>query len=463
MRLKPRLQLVLLLAVAAAAAIAYYRYRPDVGRLVGLRPEPASALAERTKAEFVHAWNGFKAHAWGHDELAPLSLAPRDWHDVPLLMTEVDSLDALLMLGLDEEAARTKTHILTALSFDEDITVKVFEITIRLLGGLLSAHQMTGDPKLLALAEDLGNRLLPAFDSPTGMPYRFVNLKTGETSGAETNPAEVGTLLLEFGTLGRLTGRDEFYDRAKQALVALYDRRSPATGLVGDWISVESGEYTGTTSHVGGGIDSYYEYLLKCERLFGDADCGRMWKDGVAAVNRYLADEVDGGLWYGEADMTTGARTATTYGALHAFFPAVLALGGDLERARRLQESGFRMWTLTGVEPEELDYSTMTITSESYQLRPELVESAYYLFHYTKDPRYQEMGRTVLDGLIARCRTESGYTTLRSVKTWEKGDRMHSFLLTETFKYLYLLFDPSAVDFEAVVFNTEAHPLRRTW
>ncbi len=462
MSLKQRLVLVLLLAIALAATVVFYLYRSDAGRL-GIRPESPSVLAERTKAEFVHAWDGFKERAWGHDELAPLSLAPRDWHAVPLLMTEVDSLDALLIMGLDEEATRTKTHILATLSFDQDITVKVFEITIRLLGGLLSAHQMTGDPKLLALAEDLGNRLLPAFDSPTGMPYRFVNLKTGETSGAETNPAEVGTLMLEFGALGRLTKRDEFYDRAKRALVELYARRSPATGLVGDWINVETGAYTGTTSHVGGGIDSYYEYLLKCERLFGDADCGRMWKDGVAAVNRYLADEVDGALWYGEADMATGARTATTYGALHAFFPAVLALGGDLDRARRLQESGYRMWTLAGVEPEELDYSTMTITGESYQLRPEFVESAYYLFHYTKDPRYQEMGRTVLDSLVARCRTDYGYTTLRSVKTWEKGDRMHSFLLTETFKYLYLLFDPSAVDFDAVVFNTEAHPLRRTW
>jgi mannosidase alpha-like ER degradation enhancer 2 len=462
MTAKRLLVLVSLLALAAAGLA--YRYLPGLRDLPALHwPETGPALAERARTEFVHAWDGFKLHAWGHDELAPLSLEPRDWHDDTLLMTQVDSLDALIILGLDEEAARTKADILNTLSFDKDITVKVFEITIRLLGGLLSAHQLTGDPKLLVLAEDLGTRLLPAFDSPTGMPYRFINLKTGETSGAETNPAEVGTLMLEFGTLGRLTKRDEFYDRAKRALVALYDRRAPTTGLVGDWINVETGEYTGTTSHIGGGIDSYYEYLLKCERLFGDPDCGAMWKDSVAAVHAYLADEVNGSLWYGEADMVTGKRTATTYGALHAFFPAVLALGGDLERARRLQDSGFRMWTLAGIEPEELDYSTMTITSGSYQLRPEFIESAYYLFHYTKDPRYQQMGLAALDSLVARCRTDSGYATLRSVETGEKGDRMHSFVLTETFKYLYLLFEPSAVDFDAVVFTTEAHPLRRTW
>ncbi len=73
------------------------------------------------------------------------------------------------------------------------------------------------------------------------------------------------------------------------------------------------------------------------------------------------------------------------------------------------------------------------------------------------------LGRTFLDDLIKYCRTDNGYTVLRDVVTKEKGDRMHSFLLAETLKYLYLLFEPEALDFNHVVFNTEAHPLRRTW
>jgi mannosidase alpha-like ER degradation enhancer 2 len=288
----------------------------------------------------------------------------------------------------------------------------------------------------------------------------YVNLRTGKTSGSESNPAEIGTLILELGTLSRLTKRPVFFDKAKRALVEL-ERRRAKTGLLGEGIDVETGRFTNTTSHVGGGIDSYYEYLLKCERLFGDRDCGAMWRRGIRAVNRHLADDGPGGLWYGEADMATGRRTATTYGALHAFLPSVLALGGDLDRARRLQESGFRMWTLHGIEPEALDYRAMRVLSPAYQLRPEIVESAYYLHHYTKDARYLEMGRTFLEDLGRHCRTNDGYTILKSVVTKEKGDLQHSFFLAETLKYLYLLFAPEALDFDAVVFNTEAHPLRR--
>lgn len=186
-----------------------------------------------------------------------------------------------------------------------------------------------------------------------------------------------------------------------------------------------------------------------------------MWRASVAAINKHLADDGPSGLWYGVSDMKTGARTATTYGSLHAFFPAVLALGGDIERARRLQDSGFKMWILHGIEPEELDYAAMKVKSPGYQLRPEIIESAYYLSHYTSDPRYLDMGRVFLESLQKYCRTDSGYTVLRSVVTKEKGDRMHSFWLAETLKYLYLLFQPDAIDFEKVVFNTEAHPMRR--
>ena len=154
-------------------------------------------------------------------------------------------------MGLDDEAAKTRDYIAKNLSFDHDIYVKNFEITIRLLGGLLSNYQLTGDKRLLALAEDLGNRLLPAFNSPTGMPYVFVNLKTGATRDAVSNPAEIGTLLLEFGTLSKLTGNPIYYDKAKRALVAVYDRRSPI-GLVGTTINVETGEWVDKTSHISG-------------------------------------------------------------------------------------------------------------------------------------------------------------------------------------------------------------------
>jgi mannosidase alpha-like ER degradation enhancer 2 len=366
-------------------------------------------------------------------------------------------------MGLKDEAEKAKALIVEKLSFDKDISVKNFEVTIRLLGGLLSGYQMTGDERLLRLAEDLGTRLLPVFDSPTGMPYMFVNLKTGKTKGARSNPAEIGTLLLEFGTLGKLTKKPVFFDKAKNALAQLYNRRSKL-GLVGEEIDVETSQWVSRASHVGGGIDSYYEYLLKCSILFGDKDCGRMWRESLGALNRRLADDTADGLWYGQVDMDTGQRTATEFGALHAFLPAVLALGGDLRRARRLEDSCFRMWTTHGIEPEVIDYRTMKVVSPGYQLRPEIIESAWYLSRATKDPRYLAMGRRFFDDLVARCRTDDGYTVLKSVVTGEKGDLMPSYFLAETLKYLYLLFAPdTTLDLTHAVLNTEAHPLRRTW
>ena len=444
----------LLAAVAAFATHGCGSSRQD---------EHARQIAARVRTEFLHAWNNYGRYAWGHDVLRPLSKTAHDWYGQSLLMTPVDALDTLVLMRLDAEAARARSLIVSDLSFDRDIYVKNCEITIRLLGGLLSSYQLTGDKRLLSLAEDLGNRLLPVFNSPTGLPYVYVNLHTGQTRDAVTNPAETGTLLLEFGTLSKLTGRPVFYEKAKRALVETFKRRSPL-GLVGESINVETGVWTSTDSHISGGIDSYYEYLWKCWLLFGDKDCRDMWDASIPAVNKYLPDEIGGGLWYGHADMQTGKRTKTIYGALDAFFPGLLALSGDLKRARRLQASSFKMWNLYGIEPESLNYKTMRVVSGSYHLRPEIVESTYYLYHYTDDPDYRRMGEKMFDDFVKYCRTEAGYAALADVISKQQRDEMESFVLAETFKYFYLLFaPPETLQFDKVIFNTEAHPLRRMW
>jgi Glycosyl hydrolase family 47 len=429
-------------------------------------------LAAEVKAEFLHAWSGYKQYAWGHDDLKPLSRTYHDWYAQPLLMTPVDALDTMILMGLEDDVARTHRYIVENLSFDKDISVQNFEVTIRLLGGLLTNYQLTRDQRFLSLAKDLGNRLLPVFDSPTGMPYRYVNLKTKAVRDPVSNPAETGTLLIEFGTLSKLTGDPVYYEKAKRALVATFERRS-SIGLVGEWINVETGAWTNTDSHISGAIDSYYEYVLKCSLLFGDQDCKKMWLESIAAINKYLADDVTRKLpgpltlqqlWYGHADMNTGKRGATTYGALDAFFPAVLALSGDLKRAQRLQDSSFFMWKFADIEPEEFDYRAMKIASPGYPLRPEIVESTYYLYHYTKDPAYLLMGERLWRDFVTYCRTDNGYAALKSVATKEQADSMPSFLFAETFKYFYLLFSPpKTLPFDEVIFNTEAHPIKRTW
>src|SRR5213080_1414672 len=445
---------VVLLAAAVACAIhGCAKTRED---------EHAQQLASRVRDEFLHAWNNYERYAWGHDALRPLSKTAHDWYGQSLLMTPVDALDTLILMHLDAEAERARSLIATDLSFDRDIYVKNFEIAIRLLGGLLSSYQLSGDKRLLRLAEDLGNRLLPVFNSPTGLPYVYVNLRTGQIRDPVTNPAETGTLLLEFGTLSKLTGKPVFYENAKRALVETFKRRSPLC-LGGESINVETGEWTSTDSHMGGGIDSYYEYLWKCWLLFGNKDCHDMWEASIPTVNKYLAEEIRGELWYGHADMHTGKRTKTEYGALDAFFPGLLALSGNLEGARRLQSSSSKMWNLHDIEPETLDYKTVRVIDGRYQLRPEIVESAYYLYHFTGDPEYRRMGEKMFDDFVKYCRADSGYAALADVTTKQQVNGMESFVLAETFKYFYLLFaPPETLQFDKVIFNTEAHPLKGT-
>lgn len=429
--------------------------------LVPAAAQDRSPYADSVVAQFRHAWNGYRTHAWGHDALKPLSRTSHDWYGTSLLMTPVDAFDTMLMMGLNDEAAEAKQLILSRLSFDVDVEVQAFEVVIRLLGGLLSAYELDGDRRFLAMASDLGDRLLPIFESPTGLPFRYVHLRTGAVRDSVNNPAEIGTLLLEFGMLSHHTQNPVYHRKARRAIDVLYSRRS-SIDLVGTWIDVVSGDWKNTTSHVGGAIDSYYEYLLKGSILFNDTTLRRMYDIHMAAVNRFVADTVNGALWYGRVDMQSGNRLSRRYGALEAFMPGMLLLGGDLQRAKALQASGYMMWNLHGIEPEGLEYGTMSVIHPGYPLRPEIIESAYYLWSATRDPVYREMGETFYRDLVRFCRTDAGFAHLKNVVTKEKEDAMESFFFAETLKYLYLLFaEEDAFDLAGHVLNTEAHPYKK--
>jgi len=446
----------LLIACLAALASCAARAAP-----APLSDAHSAQMAAEVKAEFLHAWRGYREYAWGHDALKPLSRSPKDWYGVSLLMTPVDALDTLILMGLNREAHEARELIATRLSFDQDIEVKHFEIVIRLLGGLLSAYQLRNDARLLKLADELGRRLLPAFDSPTGLPYVYVNLRSGATRGNISNPAEAA-LILEYGTLSRLTGKPVYLERAQRALRAVFARRSKLD-LVGERFDVESGAWTNTRSHIGARIDSYYEYLWKCWRLFADTQCHAMWETSSAAALRYYPQQVGGTLWYGQADMDSGAVVGSEYGALDAFFPGLLAYSGHLEEAQRLHAASVQMWRLQGIEPETYDFRAQRITDAAYPLRPEIIESTWYLYRMSGNPEYRVLGEALFRDFRRYCRSAAGYAALSDVRTKEQADDMESFVLAETFKYFYLLFaPPRTLDLEAVVLNTEAHPLRIT-
>lgn len=418
-------------------------------------------MAEKIKGEFLHAWKGYKKYAWGYDALLPLSKKPHNWYKKSLLMTPVDAFDTMILMDLTDEASEAKDIILKDLDFNVDMEVQNFEVSIRVLGGLLSAYELDGDRKFLSLAEDLAQRLMKAFNSPTGMPYRYVNLKTGATSGLISNPAEIGTYLIEYGTLSKHTGNPVYFQTAMKAMTALYALRSPLN-LTAEAINVETGAITSPVSHISGCIDSYLEYMLKGSILFSNEKLSSMWSLTIDAANKYLAETTVDGLWYGQAEIYSGKRIGTNYGALDAFFAGSLAMDNDLKKAADLQKSNYRMWMIHGIEPEVMNYTTMKVENPSYLLRPENFEAAYYLYQYTNDTRYQEMGKAMFENLIKFCRTDEAYAALKDVTTKEKQDSMESFFFAETLKYAFLLFsDQEKMNFHEVIFNTEAHPYRK--
>ena len=445
-------------AIIFIVILSLFACTPESPESTATNGEDQQTLAEKVKAEFMFCWNSYKENAWGYDEVLPISGAGSNWYDESLLLTAVDALDTLVFMGEEEEAKRTADYLAANLSFEKDIEVKSFEIVIRVLGGLLSGYQLTEDERLLALAVDLGDRILPTFESPTGMPYMLVNLKTGAVNGAVTNPAEIGTIQMELGLLSKLTGNDIYYEKAKRATRECFNRRSEID-LIGQRINVETGEWVVDTCHLGGEIDSYFEYLIKCYLLFGDEEYKEMFDVLFPALLKHLAWEVDGELWFGQVNMHSGEKTASIWGALESFFPGLLIIGGETEKAARLHNAWFAKWQEFGIEPESYDFVKKEIISPSYYLRPEIIESAWYLWKETGEEKYKQMGQVFYDSLKQHCRSQYGYAELSDVVSKTKRDRMQSFLLAETFKYLYLLaLEDEHPLLKDAVFSTEAHP-----
>ena len=421
-----------------------------------------AAQCEKIKSACSHAWKGYKKYASGFDALKPISKKGLNWYGVSFLMTPVDAFDTFFLLGMQKEADEAREMVVSSLEFDVDKEVQLFEVNIRLMGGLLSSYELSNDKRLLALAMDLGKRLLPAFNSPTGMPYRYVNLKTGKTRDSLSNPAEIGTYLLEFGKLTGYTKDSNYYRAAKKAAFEVYRRRSDID-LVGTTINVNTGDWKNTESQIGARIDSYYEYLYKAWLLFGDKDCKLAWETHNKAIKKYLLTEVKSGWYFTRVDMKSGKETHSLYGALDAFYAGILALSGDTTTARKIQKGNYYMWRTFNIEPEEFNFRTDSVLYPEYPLRPENIESCFYLYRKTHDQQYLRMGQRMITDILEKCKTNAGYAEMKNVKTLEKSDSMESFFLAETLKYAYLLFAPeSTISLDKIVFNTEAHPFRIT-
>jgi mannosidase alpha-like ER degradation enhancer 2 len=262
---------------------------------------------EQSSKLFYHAYDNYLKYASNYDELKPLSCTGvNSWSSSSL--TLIDSLDTLIVLGNYSEFRRVSEYIVENIDFDKDINVSVFETNIRIVGGLLSAHLLShkagvnyvGFPcngPLLQLAEKVARKLLPAFDTKTGMPYGTVNLKYGvpESETSITCVAGIGTFIVEFGALSRLTGDPVFEEVAANALFSLFNHRSQI-GLFGNHIDVMTGVWTAQDSGIGAGVDSFYEYLIKGAILLNRPEFMEMFNEGRKALDKYLNKD-DWQIW----------------------------------------------------------------------------------------------------------------------------------------------------------------------
>jgi len=446
-------------------------------------------LQLRFEAEdmFYHAYNAYMENAWPADELMPLSCRGRYRGKEPsrgdiddamgnFSLTLIDSLDMLVVLGDIEEFENAVKKVVDTVTFDNDIVVSVFETNIRVVGGLISGHVLAElvqsrssqlswyRGELLNMAVDCANRLLPAFNSSTGLPYPRVNLKTGlqgVNSIQQTCTACAGSMILEFAALSRLSGEKIFENKASKAMDVLWAARHRQSNLVGNVLNVNTGDWVRRDSGVGAGIDSYYEYVAKAYVLLGEEKYLERWNSHYSAVMKYLGA---GPLMMDVHMHRPNTNSKHFVDALGAFWPGLQVLMGDLKPAIEQHEVLHQIMKRHNFIPEAVT-SDFQVHWGQHLLRPEFVESTYFLYKATQDPHYLEVGRDVLKALQKHARVTCGYAAVKDVRTLQHEDRMDSFVITETFKYLYLLFakeEDMFLDISQFVFTTEAHLLPLT-
>ena len=416
---------------------------------------PDAAIAAAVRTEFLHAWNGYARIAWGRDELRPQSATAHDFFadGTTFGLSIVEALDTLYVMELDRELERATRWIDAHLTFDVDVEVSMFEAMIRLVGGLIAGFKATGDTLFLTRARDIADRLMPCFvKSPTGAPYRYVNLRTGAVRGAVSNLAEMGTNLLEYGELSLITGDSRYHAASMRAYEAVMARQSPI-GLLATWFDLERGVFVKPDDDAPNPpADSFYEYLWGGWQMLGEARCREWYRSLTAAMMRYHADRTTGALWFRNVDAATGAALTPTQSELDAFYAEILAKGGDRSSGSAYYDAFTTVADRYGLIPESFDFRTLTAIDPGNQLRPEYANAAFDLWFLTNDERFRTTAYRYFLALQTHCRVANGYTIVTDVRTrpMRLGDLLPAYAFAENFKYLYLLFartprfDPTA-------------------
>ncbi|XP_038653458.1 mannosyl-oligosaccharide 1,2-alpha-mannosidase IA-like isoform X1 [Scyliorhinus canicula] len=463
------------------------RYPPLLEAGTEPADQDARSRREKVKEMMKFAWDNYRQYAWGTNELKPLS---KSGHSSGLFggllgATIVDSLDTLYIMGLQEEFREAREWVETNLDFSVNGEVSVFEVTIRFVGGLLSAYYLTGDELFKVKAIELGEKLLPAFNTPTGIPWALINLRSGVgrnwgwASGGSSILAELGTLHLEFVHLSEVSGNPKFAEKVMKIRKVL-NRLEKPHGLYPNYLSPVTGHWGQHHVSIGGLGDSFYEYLIKAWLMSDktDEEAKTMYYEALQAIEANLVRKSSSGLTY--IAEWRGGILDHKMGHLACFSGGMLAMGADdaptdlskhyMELAAEItitcHESYRRSATRLGPEAFRFDGGADAVATRMndkyYILRPEVVETFMHMWRFTHDPKYREWGWETVQALEQHCRVEAGFSGIRDVYSSlpHHDDVQQSFFLAETLKYLYVLFsEDELLSPDHWVFNTEAHPL----
>eukprot|EP01116_Phalansterium_solitarium_P018710 TRINITY_DN5057_c0_g1_i1.p1 TRINITY_DN5057_c0_g1~~TRINITY_DN5057_c0_g1_i1.p1 ORF type:complete len:606 (-),score=254.80 TRINITY_DN5057_c0_g1_i1:179-1996(-) len=430
------------------------------------------------KKAMQHGYGAYERIAFGTDELLPLDGRSNNW--MGLGLTILDSLDTLWIMDMKDEFGRAREWIAANLDFNKNRDVSLFETTIRVMGGLLGAFELSRDKLFLDKARELADRFLPAFNTPTGIPRCAVNLQNGQShnpswTGGASILSEVGTLQLEFTYLAHHTGQSHYRDTAIKVFDVL-DRATKPDGLYSVYVSPDNGQFTRQHVTLGALGDSFYEYLLKMSVMTGETRWRQMYDAAANAIRgrlvqksnpnklTYLAELIGGQLHHKMDHLVCFAGAMF---ALASDGSSGAAKAADLELAAGITETCWQMYarTATGIAPEIIKFEggndfIVPNDAHHYLLRPEAVEALFYMWRYTHDQKYRDWGWSIFTAIEKYCRVQNGYSGIRDVtSTTPTHDNLQqSFFLAETLKYLYLLFsDDSLIPLQDYVFNTEAH------
>ncbi|XP_013920349.1 PREDICTED: ER degradation-enhancing alpha-mannosidase-like protein 3 [Thamnophis sirtalis] len=374
-------------------------------------------LGNQVQEMFDHAYSNYMEHAYPADELMPLTCRGRIRGQEPsrgdvddalgkFSLTLIDSLDTLVVLNKTKEFEDAVKKVIRDVNLDNDIVVSVFETNIRVLGGLLGGHSVAimlkekgevmqwYNGELLHMAKQLGYKLLPAFNTTSGLPYPRINLKFGLRSpeartGTETETctACAGTLILEFAALSRFTGASIFEEYARKALDFLWEKRQRSSNLVGVTINIHTGDWVRKDSGVGAGIDSYYEYLLKAYVLLGDDSFLERFNTHYDAIMRYISQPP---LLLDVHIHKPMLNARTWMDSLLAFFPGLQVLKGDIRPAIETHEMLYQVIKKHNFLPEAFT-TDFRVHWAQHPLRPEFAESTYFLYKVSKVLQIQDM------------------------------------------------------------------------